>query len=256
MIRSPQRRTIRCIYKVEKSSRSETPPRRRLVSLAPEMVGTLCGKVRITSTEIVWASQPNGTRRACVKVKCDTCGLEKAVDLQNLKRGMTNGCQHCSQGKKWPVWLENRLEAAKSRCENQHDANYARYGARGIRFCFPSVVAGTLWVQENLGLHREKQLDRIDNNGHYEPGNLRWVSRRANCNNTRRSTGRMRTVCEVRTQHPEVRYADSTLGRLARIMTTAEIVNRWSNTKSCKPKGVYGTFSTPDQDTVSLLLGG
>jgi hypothetical protein len=43
-----------------------------------------------------------------------------------------------------------------------------------------------VWVQENLGLCRDMQIDRIDNDGHYEPGNLRYVTAAENMHNTRR----------------------------------------------------------------------
>ena len=51
--------------------------------------------------------------------------------------------------------------------------SYERYGARGIEFRFSSVNAATHWVSENLGIPKNAEsmeLDRIDNNKHYEPG--------------------------------------------------------------------------------------
>ena len=56
-----------------------------------------------------------------------------------------------------------------------------------------------------------------------------------------------------RQRHPEVRYADSTLCHMiSKGFSDAEIIKRF-NTPSSKPKGVYGTFSTPDPDIVSQL---
>jgi hypothetical protein len=107
---------------------------------------------------------------------------------------------------------------------------------------------------ENLGLHRNQELDRIDNNGNYEPGNIRYLPRKVNTNNRNNST--LLRFHNFRTNYPEVRYADNTLRNLlSEGMTDEEIVARWE-APSCKPKGVYGTFSTADQDTVSRLTGG
>jgi hypothetical protein len=54
--------------------------------------------------------------------------------------------------------------------------------------------------------------------------------------------------------YPEVKYADATLKRLMYHFTDAEIADRFFNLPSCKPKGVYGTFSTPDPSIVSRYL--
>lgn len=65
-------------------------------------------------------------------------------------------------------------EAAKSRCRNQHDPSYPKYGGRGIQFShewdeFPSF-------QRDMGERpATTSLDRIDGSGNYEPGNCRWA---------------------------------------------------------------------------------
>jgi hypothetical protein len=144
------------------------------------------------------------------------------------------------------------MEAARQRCANPNDAGYRRYGARGIEFQFASVAEAAVWVMENLGLHREKEVDRVNNHGHYAPGNLRWVTRRQNMANARGSHSKAFHL--FRQQYPEIRYADNTLRNLLRRgLSFQEIVDRY-NQPSDKPKGVYGTFSTPDPDIVSLRV--
>ena len=82
------------------------------------------------------------------------------------------------------MWLGKRLTAAKQRCENPEDPNYHRYGARGVRFDFPSVTDAGLYL---IGLYgvpaKEMELDRIDNNGNYAPGNIRLATRKENAAN-------------------------------------------------------------------------
>ena len=108
-----------------------------------------------------------------------------------------------------------------------------------------------VWVMENLGLDRDKELDRIDNDGHYEPGNIRLSTGSQNLAHTRKRPISPE-VHRFREMHPEVRYADATLARLIGIgLTFPEIVQRFY-LPSQKPKGVYGTFSTPDPFIASL----
>jgi hypothetical protein len=109
-----------------------------------------------------------------------------------------------------------------------------------------------LWIKENLGIHKDMELDRIDNDGHYEAGNLRWSTRRQNGSHTRKRP-LAQAMHRFRQLYPDVRYADSTLTRLIGLgMAFEEIEDRFHNLPSTKPKGKYGTFSTPDHFIASL----
>ena len=108
-----------------------------------------------------------------------------------------------------------------------------------------------LWVQENLGLRKDMELDRIDNDGPYAPGNLRYSTPRQNMSHTQRKP--LATALHLfREKYPKVRYADGTLRHLlSKGLAFEEIAERW-NLPSNKPKGKYGTFSTPDRFIASL----
>jgi len=75
---------------------------------------------------------------------------------------------------------------AKARCRNPNDKNYKDYGGRGIEFRFKSFEE----FFSCLGLKPSPQhsLDRFPNNkdGHYEPGNVRWATKRDQVKNRRR----------------------------------------------------------------------
>ena len=79
------------------------------------------------------------------------------------------------------IWMTMR-----SRCERPNRDKYADYGARGIRVCDAWQDAETFckWAVEN-GYSDALQIDRINNNGNYEPSNCRWVSPKQNSRNRR-----------------------------------------------------------------------
>jgi hypothetical protein len=71
---------------------------------------------------------------------------------------------------------------AKKRCQNQGHKDYRRYGGRGIQFRFHSFEE----FYKELGLRPVGMtLDRIDNNGHYEVGNVQWATRKQQIDNRR-----------------------------------------------------------------------
>lgn len=74
------------------------------------------------------------------------------------------------------------------RCYNAKHVAYKNYGGRGIRVCdsWRSPESFISWIDTNLGQRPEDcTLDRIDNDGNYEPGNVRWATRSEQKSNTR-----------------------------------------------------------------------
>lgn len=84
------------------------------------------------------------------------------------KRGRIHGMSKTPEYHAWG--------SAKSRCHNLEDSSYGWYGARGITMCDEwrdDFLAFYLWI----GPRPEgRSLDRIDNDGNYEPGNVRWAT--------------------------------------------------------------------------------
>jgi hypothetical protein len=102
--------------------------------------------------------------------------------MQNYSKNQTR-ISHC---------LYKRWSLIKYHCENPNSARYHLYGGRGIKLLSKWSQDFWLfaeWVETNLGLPQDysDHLDRIDNNGDYRPGNLRWATAKENQNNTIRN---------------------------------------------------------------------
>ena len=80
--------------------------------------------------------------------------------------------------------LRNVFAGMERRCNNPKAGNYKWYGGRGIKVCFKSTNEFVDYVVNELCVDpRGLQIDRIDNNGNYEPGNIRFVTAKINCQN-------------------------------------------------------------------------
>lgn len=76
------------------------------------------------------------------------------------------------------------------RCHDPNAFNYSRYGGRGIKCLFESYHE----IIEEIGPRPSDKysIDRIDNDGHYERGNIRWVTMKQQMQNQRSRNVRLR----------------------------------------------------------------
>lgn len=88
------------------------------------------------------------------------------------------------------------FSAARQRCNNPSAQAYANYGGRGIKFLFQSFEE--FFAEVGPRPNSDYSLDRIDNDKHYEPGNVRWATAKEQTNNRRSAFGPKSAIC-----HPD-----------------------------------------------------
>jgi hypothetical protein len=153
------------------------------LNLTGERFGRLVAVRRTVRVVSVWMCQ------------CD-CGRVRKVTLGKLRSGVTRSCgclktdetrrrnfKHGMSGTRiYDIW-----GGMMKRCYSKNGSRYKDWGGRGIRVCerwhhFPNFLED---MKEGYASHLT--LDRIDNDGNYEPSNCRWATVSMQNSNTRRT---------------------------------------------------------------------
>jgi hypothetical protein len=150
---------------------------------------------------------------------CD-CGNNNTVRSSNLRCGLVRSCgclqrqatsvanathrrSHTKEHNTW-CWM-------KDRCSNPKNKSYPRYGGKGI-------TVSDRWQSsfeaffEDMGLcpGPRYSIDRIDNDGNYEPGNCRWATRREQSLNRGAYNHRITAFGQTKTQSEWARLLGTT----------------------------------------------
>lgn len=158
-----------------------------------EMIGVCFGRLTVI------AKVPNAGRSRFL-CKC-SCGNEKTVRMDHLKRGIVLSCG-CYQSEKqsqatrthgmsktriYRIWKDMRR-----RCDSPCVSEYPLYGGRGISVCeeWQKFELFYEWAMAS-GYRDDLSIDRKNNDGNYEPTNCKWSTQKEQALN--RSTNAMLT---------------------------------------------------------------
>lgn len=140
--------------------------------------------------------KPSGAKCSTSRCLCE-CGNEVVVRDYQIRSGRTKSCgclrdEVCgvarithgrSRSPTYDIWMQMRM-----RCENENNKKWDSYGGRGISVCNRWTASFENFLKD-MGdpPTRRHSLERVDNNGNYEPGNVIWANDTTQARNKRNS---------------------------------------------------------------------
>lgn len=147
--------------------------------------------------------------------QCD-CGASAIVRAPSLRAGDTRSCGCVRRGNNWNrsgnlkhghsyikttrgtrgvTALYRTWSSMIQRCTNPNAKNYKWYGARGISVCERWLNSFEAFAADMGERPDGLSIDRIDNDGNYEPGNVKWSTQSEQVRNSRSRKRRTAEAC-------------------------------------------------------------
>lgn len=170
-----------------------------------------------------------------VKGTSKSCGCKKAEMVSKAMTKHGHSGQYHKASRTYVTW-----RAMQVRCDNPLHHAYHNYGGRGISIC-PQWREFGQFLKDMGERPKGFEIDRIDNDGNYQPDNCRWVPRPKNVQNCRHSK---RWVVDGR-EFPSARVAAKELG--VGVLTIRRWCNGWTDPRN-------GKYSPPKKNCYSELI--
>jgi hypothetical protein len=164
----------------------------------PQVIDALISGIYKRDADIARAA---GTSREYVRIVRRQLGIAPRRQIIQLEKEEKKALResvkaNCLQRLKDKYKSEHTAYAnAKNRCNNPNNAQYKRYGGRGIRFVFNDFRE----FMEHIGpkVSPDLTLDRIENEGNYEKGNIAWATRKEQCAPGKRRPRIKKNICNA-----------------------------------------------------------
>ncbi|MGH1280534.1 hypothetical protein [Bacillus basilensis] len=163
---------------------------RRKAMYSKDYTGKRYGKLSVVSREVK-------NNRSYYKCLCD-CGEYVITRSDSLTSGKTKSCGCLSVETNRKVHSKHKdsntrlyriYQKMRNRCNDPKNYRFTRYGGRGITVCDEwknDYESFKKWALEH-GYNDKLTIDRINNDGNYEPNNCRWTDVKTQSNNTSRN---------------------------------------------------------------------